>query len=54
MSDAERLSQPLYKRKFFLIVNVVFPLLRSISENPPPCNEYYLMQTCSKEVRRRI
>jgi hypothetical protein len=53
MSDAERLAQPLFKREF-LILNIVFPLYGLISENPPPCNEYYLMQTCSKEVRRRI
>ena len=25
-----------------------------ISENPPPCNEYYLMQSCSKEVRKCV
>ena len=53
MTDAERLAQPLFKRES-LILNVVFPLYGLLSENPPPCNEYYLMQTCHKEVRRRI
>lgn len=53
MSDADRLAQPLFKREFS-ILNVVFLIYGLISENPPPCNEYYLMESCSKEVRGRI
>ncbi|KAN0126643.1 hypothetical protein V8E52_000283 [Russula decolorans] len=33
--------------------SVIDPSLPLFKQNPPPCNEYYLMQTCSKEGRCR-
>ena len=54
MSDAERLVQPFFKREFFYFKRRISSFYSLISENPPPCNEYYLMHTCSKQVRRRI
>jgi len=33
--------------------SVVDPTLPLYKQNPPPCNEYYLMQSCSKEGRCR-
>jgi hypothetical protein len=32
---------------------VIDPTLPLYKQNPPPCNEYYLMQSCSKEGRCR-
>jgi len=34
----------------FWIKYYISSLHRLIAENPPPCNEYYLMQSCSKEA----
>jgi len=33
---------------------VIDPNLPLYKQNPPPCNEYYLMQSCSKEGRCRM
>lgn len=43
--------QPLHKRPcIYFLVHIVLILRPSLLENPPPCNEFYLM-TCSKGVR---
>ncbi|KAI9513177.1 hypothetical protein F5148DRAFT_1317821, partial [Russula earlei] len=45
-------SHPLYRRTFFYIkYQSLLIFYRLIAENPPPCNEYYLMESCSREGR---
>jgi len=31
-----------------------YSFLQPVLENPPPCNEYYLMYSCSKEVNNQF